>query len=292
VRERSSVIAQLTENPIEERTVTRTNRRLALVAAALLILVGAAACGDDDTADASADEASGAASEQLTAAEFLEQGNAICAEGNAEIDAAIDDVELGADGAPTPESLVAVMQDTIIPAVAEQIEGLQALTPPEELEADIVQLLTDAEAALDDMQQQLEADPEGFLDAPDPFEDVNARATELGLIECGEGEGEGGDESAIDEGDAGEQGGADVDVVAYCASVEATNAVEFPSDELLAEYQAVAPDELADEIAIVLPVFNEINGGGASPEALGDPEVQEAIDEILAVEAEICGSDG
>lgn len=124
---------------------------------------------------------------RLTEAEFLEQGNAICAEGNAAIDAGAE--ALGTDGPPDAATLTAFFTDTILPSVQGQLDGLRALSPPEELEADIDALLEDADAALDDMRQQIEDDAEAFLDAPDPFEEVNARAVELGLTACGESEG-------------------------------------------------------------------------------------------------------
>ena len=60
---------------------------------------------------------------------------------------------------------------------------MRDLNPPEDVEEEFESLLDDADAALDEAADVSGAD---LLDenSPDPFEDVNEQATELGLTAC------------------------------------------------------------------------------------------------------------
>ena len=144
-------------------------RRIATISAPLLLFV-TVGCSDDE--------------DRLSEEEFLEQGNAICAEGNDALDEAFEELEVGPDGQPSQEDVVALFEDVLIPNVTEQLDELDALSPPEELEADVDALVEDGEAALDEISELIEEDPEGFFEGEDPFEAVNAKAGELGLTEC------------------------------------------------------------------------------------------------------------
>ena len=85
-------------------------------AAALLAIVALAAfgagCGDDeDSGD------SGSSGETLTKAEYLEQGNAICAKYNRQL----DDLFPQAPGAPGSESFNSFAEEQIVPILETQI---------------------------------------------------------------------------------------------------------------------------------------------------------------------------
>jgi hypothetical protein len=159
-------------------------KRIALIA---VLCVGAcvlAGCGDDD--------------EALSEQEFLEQGNAICAAGNERLDAAFEDafaeMDLEEGEEPSPEQIAAVVLEVFVPDIQSQIDGIDDLEPPDELADAVEQFLDDAQATLDELEQQAEDDPAAvFADDEDPFADVNAQANEIGLTECADdGDDEGG----------------------------------------------------------------------------------------------------
>lgn len=120
--------------------------------------------------------------ERLTEAEFLEQGNKICATGGEKIqaaaEAAFSDVAEGAT--PDPAQLDRFYDD-FVPAVEEQIDGLDALVPPEDMESDVDEMLDFARSSLDTVKNE---GSQIFLTAQDPFAEANEKAGEIGLTEC------------------------------------------------------------------------------------------------------------
>ncbi len=77
----------------------------------------------------------------------------------------------------------------------------------------------------------------------------------------------------------------------FCAAAEVINAIEgFPTVEQVEEYAVTAPDELAEPIGVVLDLLREADGN--FPAVFADPTGGEALEEITAVEAERCGTDG
>jgi hypothetical protein len=154
-------------------------KRNALILIAGLLATGliAAGCGDDDDDGDNGGEA-------LTKEEFLAEGNAICAEGNAELDAAAQEL-FQSGGRPTPEELETFATDNLVPSVQGQIDDIRALEAPEGDEDTINSLLDQAE----DVLAEVEADPEGTLgpQASDPFAEVNTELQDYGLTTCGQG---------------------------------------------------------------------------------------------------------
>lgn len=148
----------------------KTMMLLGLVLATGLIAAG---CGGDD------DDDGGDGGESLGKAEFVEQGNQICDEGNQEIETAAD--ETFGDVQPTPEEQDAFVTETLVPNVQGQIDSIRDLGPPEADEDEINGILEDAEAALSDIEE----DPSLAQGGVDPFEDVNRRLSEYGLTSCG-----------------------------------------------------------------------------------------------------------
>jgi hypothetical protein len=146
-----------------------------LCAAFALILAG---CGDDEdsTTESSATGGEGVA---LTDEEFIAQGNEICAAGSEEIQQAANETFGGQQ--PT-DAQIEQFAGILVPSIQAQIDGIRALTPPEDLAADVETFLSDAEDALAD----IEADPTLLAASDDegPFADTNVQAVELGLTEC------------------------------------------------------------------------------------------------------------
>jgi hypothetical protein len=146
------------------RTVREQLIRL-LVPVALLGLL-AAGCGDDE--------------EALSEDEFVEQANEICDEGADELDAASE--ELFGDEEPTPEELSG-FADTFEDSIIGQIDDIDALNGPGDLEDELDPILDDARDAAAEFAEVLRDDPESAF-AEDPFSDINERLTELGLTSC------------------------------------------------------------------------------------------------------------
>lgn len=127
------------------------------------------ACGDDE--------------ETLTTEEFLDQGNAICEAGTAENDQAFQEAFPSGSTEPTPEQIATVVADSVAPNIQAQIDDLEALNPPEDLQDDVDQMLAEAQTVLDGIID----DPEGAFTDENPFAEVDALATEIGLTACAGG---------------------------------------------------------------------------------------------------------
>jgi hypothetical protein len=149
-------------------------RRTAIVSLALALILLAGACGSDD--------------ERLTKSEFLKQGNAICKKGNKTISAAEREVVPSDDAPPEPAAVRALFNDTTIPTVKQELDDLEDLEPPKELQDDVDALLSEARDALDETKQQVNEDTAAFLESDNvPFAAVNEKASALGLTVCGAG---------------------------------------------------------------------------------------------------------
>ena len=140
----------------------------AALAATMTIIV---ACGSDE--------------KRLGADEFIKQANAVCDAGRIAIDAVA--AEMFASGEqPTAEQLMTFGNETVVPKVQEQIDGIKKLSPPSDLEDDADQMIADAQEALD----KIKDDPASALSGEeDPFADVNAQAAAIGLTACAGNEG-------------------------------------------------------------------------------------------------------
>jgi|SRR4051794_7026166 hypothetical protein len=141
----------------------RRVRRTALIVGALALFVAGCGGGDDE--------------KSVSKADYLKQGNAICKKGNDAIDAAAQ--KLGES--PTQAQIEAFATGTLIPSVSNQLKELRALDTPEGDADTLSALYDDADAAL----AKIKADPALVAAKSDPFADVNQRATQYGLTECG-----------------------------------------------------------------------------------------------------------
>jgi hypothetical protein len=147
-----------------------------LLAAVLATGLIAAGCGDDDDDDGG--------EESISKEDFVAQGNQICEEGDAEIDAAAEETFGNAE--PSQEEVDAFVNDSVVPGIQGQIDDLRDLGAPEGDEDELDGIYEDAEAALSD----IEADPTLVQGDQDPFADVSQRLSDYGLTACGSGGGE------------------------------------------------------------------------------------------------------
>jgi hypothetical protein len=146
----------------------RLNSILAVTAA--LALGGiAAGCGG------SSDDNSTSTTAAISKADFLAQGNQICKQGNDEINQAGE--QLGKS--VNQQQLEDFATNTVVPSIQKQIDGIKALGAPAGEEAQVNQLITTAQADLD----ELKADP-SKLQKDNLFKDANQQASALGLTEC------------------------------------------------------------------------------------------------------------
>ena len=141
-------------------------RKTFAIAAAVAGL-GVAGCGGDDA-------------EPLTKAEFIKQGNAICAKGNAELETKVKELIAGGKE-PDMEAQIAFFEDEILPIVQGQVDDLGELTPPEADEGEVDELIASAQEAVDKAEEDLEAVAAA---EEDPFADANEKAGAYGLSEC------------------------------------------------------------------------------------------------------------
>jgi hypothetical protein len=157
------------------------NRLIALLAAIGAIALIAAGCGSDSSTTDS--------TETLTKAEFLKQGNAICAAGNKEINTEFEkffeENEFSNKNKPTQADFQEGAEEIVIPSIRKQIDELEELEAPEGEEEKYETLFENAEAQL----EKGEEDPSLLTDENnDLFAGVNKEAKALGLGSCAEEE--------------------------------------------------------------------------------------------------------
>lgn len=126
----------------------------------------AAGCGDDGG---------------MTATEFRERANGICADGNQEIGAAVGAV-FGNDS-PTPDDLQEAL-DTIVSISNRQLDDIEALDVPSDLENEVAALVAEGRSATDVAEAQGLA---FFESEDDPWARTGELAVELGLDACSGG---------------------------------------------------------------------------------------------------------
>lgn len=125
----------------------------------------------------------------ISKAEFLKQGNAICAAGNKEINKGFEEFAKKANlghKKPSEAQFEELTETVFSPSVSRQIDEVRALGAPEGEEAKIEKFLGNAEAAL----EELEEEPSliGKEGKEEPFFTVNKEAAAIGLTACGGGD--------------------------------------------------------------------------------------------------------
>ncbi len=172
----------MTRNRTDRKDHTRGLGRAALIAATAMFALGVAACSDD-TSDSSTSSPE-TTSATLTIDEFRARANAVCTSGTERIDAAAQEA-LGASDEPPSDTAVTEFLDELIAATRDQIDGIAALAPPDEVADQVTELLATAEDDHAAMVATIEDDPIAFTEADDDsFAATNALAADLGLDAC------------------------------------------------------------------------------------------------------------
>ena len=155
---------------------------LAFLAGLLAVALVAAGCGSSSS-DTTA---------SLTKAEFLKQGNAICAAGNKEINAEFEkffkEKEFSKKKQPTQAQLEEAAEEIAVPSIRKQIDGIRALGAPSGEEEQVNEIIDAAEEAL----EEAEEDPAALVNEENGnlFAKANKLTNAYGLTACGEEEGE------------------------------------------------------------------------------------------------------
>jgi hypothetical protein len=149
-----------------------TTIRRTMATVALLTL--AAACG-------------GGGSSPLSRDEFLKKGNDLCSTGNQAIADGSKQVFTDPTSQPSPEQVAKFVKDILLPNERKQLDQIDKLVPPKDLQSQVDKLLADARAALAHIEQLANDDPNALFNSQDPFADVNKEAADIGLTSCGSG---------------------------------------------------------------------------------------------------------
>ncbi|MGH9036827.1 MAG: hypothetical protein ACRD0O_13770 [Acidimicrobiia bacterium] len=147
-------------------------RRIAGTLAVLALLGGTAACGGDDKGPA------------LSAEEFVKQANAACVAGDEELEKAGED--LVKSGQPKTQEIADFFLDKAVPIARRKLDQIEDLNPPADKRAAVKDMLAAGREAIDEVAEGLGDDPEAYLNekGPDPFDDFDEMAREMGLDRC------------------------------------------------------------------------------------------------------------
>ena len=156
-----------------------SKRFTALFAALAVLAMIVAGCGGDSDSTES--------TSSLTKAEFVKQGNAICAKGEKEIEEGFEEFakenNLPENKQPSKAQLTEAVEEVVLPTVDEQVESIRDLGLPSEGGEEADEVLKAAEEAI----EKGEEDPASLAsEKADPFAKANKLARDYGLTKCGE----------------------------------------------------------------------------------------------------------
>ncbi|HEY5051839.1 MAG TPA: hypothetical protein VII45_00345 [Solirubrobacterales bacterium] len=158
-----------------------SKRLIATLAGVLTIALIVAGCGS--SSDSSTDSTA-----SLTKAEFVKQGNAICAAGNKQIETGIESFakqnHLSESKPPTEAQAAEIAETVLVPSVSGQLEEIEALGVPRGEEDQVDAIFAAVEGAI----EKAEEDPSVLLSekGASAFTKANQLSREYGLTVCGE----------------------------------------------------------------------------------------------------------
>jgi len=155
-----------------------SKRPIAMLAGVMAIAIVAAGCGGSDD---------GTDTVVLTKAEFIKQGDAICAKTSKQIEDEADEFAEDNDvdtSNPKQEDQEGVIVTVVAPALQAQADELTALGAPEGEEDTTAAIVEAIEAGA----EELEDDPAALLESADagPLEKAEELADQFGFKECGQ----------------------------------------------------------------------------------------------------------
>ncbi|MBW3627471.1 MAG: hypothetical protein KY412_07660 [Actinobacteria bacterium] len=144
----------------------RMNRSGSLTLAALLT-VSLAGCGGGG--------------DELSKAQFVEQGNKICERTEQRITQAAERAFTAKGEIPSAQQITDFANETVDPALQEELEGLRDLTPPKDDEDRVKDILDEGQRGLEEVRR----DPTSLIGERDPLENYHELASGYGLDKCG-----------------------------------------------------------------------------------------------------------
>ena len=157
-----------------------SKRVIVLFAGVMAIAAVAAGCGssDDDSTETA-----------LTKQQFIAQADAICKQGNKEIEEGFESFaeenDIPKNQEPNKAQGKELVETVLVPSIDSQSEEIRALGAPRGDEDEISAMLD----SLDEAVEEAEEDPEALFAAKsDPFGKPNELAQNYGLKVCGEEE--------------------------------------------------------------------------------------------------------
>jgi hypothetical protein len=161
-----------------------SKRLIVLLAGVLALAIAAAGCGSSDD---STDTDTASVDVTITKEQLIAQGDAICKQGNEEIEDGFESYaeenDIPKNQEPSDEQGVEIVETILVPNLTTQSELIRGLGAPEGDEEQVEELLD----SLDEAIETAEDDPEAlFNEDTDPFADVNQQAQDYGFSECGE----------------------------------------------------------------------------------------------------------
>ncbi len=166
-----------------------SKRLIAMLFGVLAIAVIAAGCGSSSSSSSSEESTS-----SLTKAEFIKQGDAICAKANKENEAEFEEFakehNLNENKEPSKAVQEEIVTGIFAPSISGQLEDIRALGAPEGEEEQVDEILETVEGEVEEVEEEptvlFEAEEEGTS----PFAEGNKMASEYGFKVCGQEEGE------------------------------------------------------------------------------------------------------
>lgn len=125
----------------------------------------------------------GCGADEQNADEYRAAVNTICTAGNERIEALFETSSLGPDAT---EPQLTEMLDSILAAIGDQIDEIDALDAPDDLATDVDAWLAESRTTAEEVRASGAAFFEQQASGVNPFAAVNKEAVELGFDACGE----------------------------------------------------------------------------------------------------------
>ncbi len=123
----------------------------------------------------------GGGGDALTKSQFVEQGNKICERSQQRITEGAERRFTAKGEIPSAQQITDFANETVDPALEEELNRLRELTPPEQDRERVEDILNAGQAGLEEVRR----DPTSLIGERDPLENYSELASGYGLDKCG-----------------------------------------------------------------------------------------------------------
>lgn len=123
----------------------------------------------------------GGGGDALSKAQFVEQGNKICERSQQRITEGAERKFTVEGEIPSAQQITDFANETVDPALEEQLDGLRELTPPQDDRERVEDILNAGQTGLEEVRR----DPTSLIGERNPLENYNELASGYGLDKCG-----------------------------------------------------------------------------------------------------------